>query len=195
MKTNKYQWMKDLHLMTFVCLDILCLLIFVFLCNIPISILSVCHNHHISFLLDPVIHENEGKRNQIMFLIRIHYDDGNTVLFISVADWSCIWAYFMYLCILALYLHSSSFLLFCEAIFHQKEMLYSMVNYYWSLHATLHWLNWVLNCKSIIILMEVFRCRTKRTGYDHKQLLKLYWIECKMKCLPPDGALRVLEIR
>ena len=36
--------------------------------------------------LDPVIHENEGKRNQIMFLIRIHYDDGNTVLFISVAD-------------------------------------------------------------------------------------------------------------
>ena len=78
--------MKDLHLMTFVCLDILCLLIFVFLCNIPISILSVCHNHHIFFLLDPVIHENEGKRNQIMFLIRIHYDDGNTVLFISVAD-------------------------------------------------------------------------------------------------------------
>ena len=49
-----------------------------------------------------------GKRNQIMFLIRIHYDDGNTVLFISVADWSCIWAYFMYLCILALYLHSCS---------------------------------------------------------------------------------------
>ena len=82
--------MKDLHLMTFVCLDILCLLIFVFLCNIPISIfkiiISVCHNHHISFLLDHVIHENEGKRNQIMFLIRIHYDDGNTVLFISVAD-------------------------------------------------------------------------------------------------------------
>ena len=78
--------MKDLHLMTFVCLDILCLLIFVFFCNIPISILSVCHNHHISVLLDPVIHENEGKRNQIMFLIRIHYDDGNTVLFISVAD-------------------------------------------------------------------------------------------------------------
>ena len=59
---------------------------FIFLCNIPISILSVCHNHHISFLLDPVIHENEGKRNHIMFLIRIHYDDGNTVLFISVAD-------------------------------------------------------------------------------------------------------------
>ena len=48
--------------------------------------LSVCHNHHIFFLLDPVIHENEGKRNHIMFLIRIHYDDGNTVLFISVAD-------------------------------------------------------------------------------------------------------------
>ena len=45
-----------------------------------------CHNHHISFLLDPVIHENEGKRNHIMFLIRMHYDDGNTVLFISVAD-------------------------------------------------------------------------------------------------------------
>ena len=53
MKTNKYQWMKDLHLMTFVCLDILCLLIFVFLCNIPISILSVCHNHtwYLSFFL------------------------------------------------------------------------------------------------------------------------------------------------
>ena len=59
---------------------------FVFLFRIPISILSVCHNHHIFFLLDPVIHENEGKRNHIMFLIRIHYDDGNTVLFISVAD-------------------------------------------------------------------------------------------------------------
>ena len=38
MKTNKYQWMKDLHLMTFVCLDILYLLIFVFLCRIPVSI-------------------------------------------------------------------------------------------------------------------------------------------------------------
>ena len=72
--------MKDLHLMTFVCLDILYLLIFVFLCNIPISILSVCLSSSTLF----VIHENEGKRNQIMFLIRIHYDDGNTVLFISV---------------------------------------------------------------------------------------------------------------
>ena len=161
MKTNKYQWMKHLHLMTFVYLGILYLLIFVFLCRIPICILSVCHNYHIFFLLNPFSHENEGKRNQIMFLIRIHYDDGNTVLFISVADWSCIWAYFMYLCILALYLHSSSFLLFCEAIFHQKEMLYSMVNYYWSLQATLHWLNWVHNCKSIMILMEVLKRKKK----------------------------------
>ena len=71
------------------------------------------------------------------------------------------------LCIFSLYLHSCSFLLFFEAIFLHKEILYSMVNYYWSFHATLHWLNWVLNCKSIIILMEVFRCRTKTTGYHH----------------------------
>ena len=167
MKTNKYQWMKDFHLMTFVCLNILYLLIFVFLCRIPISILSVCHNHHIFFLLDPVIHENEGKRNHIMFLIRIHYDDGNTVLFISVADWRCTWAYFVYLCIFPLYLHFCSFLLFFEAIFLHKEILYSIVNYYWSFHATLHWLHGVLNCKFIIILMEVFRCRTKTTGYHH----------------------------
>ena len=103
---------------------------FCILCRIPICILSVCRYYHIFFLLNPVIHENEGKRNQMMFLNRIHYDDGNTVLFISVADLSCIWAYFMYLCILALYLHSYSFLLFCEAIFLQKEMLYSMVNNY-----------------------------------------------------------------
>ena len=77
--------MKHLHLMTFVYLGILYLLIFVLLCRIPICILSVCHNYHIFFLLKTVIHENEGKRNQIMFLIRIHYDDGNTVLFILVA--------------------------------------------------------------------------------------------------------------
>ena len=114
--------MKDLHLMTFVCLDILYLLIFVFLCRI--SILSVCHNHHIFFLLDPVIHENEGKRNKIMFLFRIHYDDGNTVLFISVAEDAlgrtlCICVFFPCICILAF------FLLFFEAIFLHKEILYS----------------------------------------------------------------------
>ena len=32
------------------------------------------------------IHEIEGKINQILFLIGIHCDDGNTVLFISMAD-------------------------------------------------------------------------------------------------------------
>ena len=30
-----------------------------------------------------------------------------------------------------------------------------------------HWLHGVLNCKFIIILMDVFRCRTKTTGYHH----------------------------
>ena len=48
--------------------------------------LSVCHIIIFFFLLNRVIHENEGKRNQIIFLIRIRCDDGNTVLFISVAD-------------------------------------------------------------------------------------------------------------
>ena len=167
MKTNKYQLMKHLHLMTFVYLGILYLLILYFCAGFLFVFYLFVIIIIFFFLLNPVSHENEGKRNQIMFLIRIHYDDGNTVLFISVADWSCIWAYFMYLFILALYLHSCSFLLFFEAIFLHKEILYSMVNYYWSFHATLHWLNWVLNCKSIIILMEVFRCRTKTTGYHH----------------------------
>ena len=167
MKTNKYQLMKHLHLMTFVYLGILYLLILYFCAGFLFVFYLFVIIIIFFFLLNPVSHENEGKRNQIMFLIRIHYDDGNTVLFISVADWSCIWAYFMYLFILALYLHSCSFLLFFEAIFLHKEILYSMVNYYWSFHATLHWLHGVLNCKFIIILMEVFRCRTKTTGYHH----------------------------
>ena len=112
MKTNKYQWIKHLHLMTFVYLGILYLLIFVFLCRIPVCILSVCHNNHIFLLLNSVSHENEGKRNQIMFLIRIFYDDGNTVLQASSSQWLteaafgrtlCICVFWPCICILALF--------------------------------------------------------------------------------------------
>ena len=167
MKTNKYQWMKDLHLMTFVYLGILYLLIFVFSCRIPICIyLFVILSYF--FSSSTVLFMKTKERE-----IRSSFWLGFVVMMVILScssQWLtedalgrtlCIW------CILALYLHSCSFLLFCEAIFLHKEILYSMVNYYWSFHATLHWLHGVLNCKFIIILMEVFRCRTKTTGYHH----------------------------
>ena len=116
---------KDLHLMTFVYLDILYLLIS--FCRVPISILSVCHNHHI--FSSSTLLFMKTKEREIMFLIRIHYDDGNTVLFISVADWRCTWAYFVYLCIFSLYLHSCSFVLWSHIssqrnfVFHGELLL------------------------------------------------------------------------
>ena len=68
----------------FVCLGCLYLLILVFLCVICICILSVCFHNHQLFRSSTLLLLR--KENQIMFFIRIHYDDCDTFLFISVAD-------------------------------------------------------------------------------------------------------------
>ena len=95
MKTNKYQWIKDLHLMTFVCLGILYLLIFVFLCRIPICILSVCHSYHIFLPPQPCQswkrRKKESNRNRYLFQIKFNGlgNDSCDVVFCSCEALYC----------------------------------------------------------------------------------------------------------
>ena len=152
MKTNKYQWMKHLHLMTFVYLGILYLLIFVFLCRIFICILSVCHNYHIFFLLNPVSHM-KTKERKIRSCFWLEFIMTMAILSCS-SQWLteaafgrtlCICVCWPCICILALF--------FC-----------SVKPYFIRKKCCIPW--WIIIDPSMQHLC----------GYDHKQLLKLYRI-------------------
>ena len=129
MKTMKYQWMKDLHLMkfVFVWLGILYLLILVF---------------------------SSQWLTEAAFVRTL-----------------CICVFWPCICILALLMLCSCFV---KPYFFTNKSCIS----WWIIidHSMQHWLHWVHNYKSIIIWKEVFKCRIKRTGYHHNQLLKLFWI-------------------
>ena len=157
MKTNKYQWMKDLHLMTFVfvCLGILYLLIFVFLCRIPICILSVfviiiiiffalqpCYSwerrkeksDHLEFIMMMVIFScsSRGWLKFLAFLGYLRFWMGN----IKEAGWNGLKI------LIPKHMRKSKIGLL-EQIWAQNPYdtffwvtLYFMVNYYWHFHAT-----------------------------------------------------------
>ena len=115
MKTTKYQWMKDLHWMTFVFLwlGILYLLIFEFLWRIPICISSVFVIINIFFAPQPCYLWERRKEKSDYGFIRIHYDNGCTFLFIWMK------LHLGVLCVFVYFGPVFSFLL-CQVVFLHK---------------------------------------------------------------------------
>ena len=58
----------------------------IFVQNSYLYFICVCHNHHHLFCSSTLLFMRAKEREIRSF--RIHYDDGNIFLFISVADWS-----------------------------------------------------------------------------------------------------------
>ena len=187
MKTNKYQWMKDLHLMTFVFvwLGILYLLILVFLWRIPICISSVFVIIIIFFAPQPFYswERRKEKSDHIEFIMMM-------VILSCSSQWLteaafgrtlCICVFWPCICILALLMLCSCFV---KPYFFTNKSCIS----WWIIidHSMQHWLHWVHNCKSIIIWKEVFKCRIKRTGISPQPTAEII-LNIMLKNTIPDG--------